>query len=179
MPRIVRRQTTYQRLTSLLNPLDFILQLATDYEAFDWDSVQATWGTPIGILLNVFCLVARGQAEKFRKAGSDDVFRRSSSSHSGIANGIAYFVCDTSPEIGDIAACERLDGRSFEQVGLLFFDLGLQLGAMSWGLAIFSIVNAVYCFGRKKRYRMFEQNIEVGFPLRRGEREGGLMRRMI
>ncbi|KAI5816868.1 hypothetical protein BZA77DRAFT_311218 [Pyronema omphalodes] len=126
MPRIVRRQTTYQRLTSLLNPFDFILQLATDYEAFDWDSVQATWGTPIGILLNVFCLVARGQAEKFRKAGSDDVFRRSSSSHSGIANGIAYF-----------------------------------LGAISWGLAIFSIVNAVYCFGRKKRYRMFEQNIEV------------------
>ncbi|KAF8252963.1 hypothetical protein K440DRAFT_576807, partial [Wilcoxina mikolae CBS 423.85] len=125
MPRVIRRQSTYQRISSYLNPFDFLLRLATDYEAFDWDNWQNTWGTPLGILLNGFCLFARGQADNFRRAGADDVFRRSSGS-SSMAAPLSYF-----------------------------------LWLSSWALAAFSVGNAFYCFTRKKRYRMFEQNIEV------------------
>ena len=91
MPRVIRRQTLLQRVSALLNPLDHLLQLATDYEAIDWDNWQNTWGTPLGIVLNVFCLVARGQSDKFHRTGVDDVFRAQSGS-SGMTAGLSYFV---------------------------------------------------------------------------------------
>jgi hypothetical protein len=170
MPRVIRRQSTYQRISSYLNPFDLLLRLATDYEAFDWDNWQNTWSTPLGILLNVFCLVARGQADKFRRVGVDDVFRRTSGSSSMTAP-LSYFVCDTtaasSSTGGDMMACVLLARDSFAayDVSCSFFAfVGLQLWLSSWALAAFSVGNAFYCFTRKRRYRMFEQNIEV-FPL--------------
>jgi hypothetical protein len=160
--RVIRRQSTYQRISSYLNPFDFFLRLATDYEAFDWDNWQNTWGTPLGIVLNVFCMIARGQADKFRRAGVDDVFRRTSSSPS-MAAGLSYFVCDAARDatvITDgVMACRPLALDS----GLcsFFAFVGYQLWLSSYALALFSIANAVYCFVRKKRYRLFEYNIEV------------------
>ncbi|KAF8541318.1 hypothetical protein BDD12DRAFT_520060 [Trichophaea hybrida] len=167
MPRVIRRQSTYQRISSYLNPFDFLLRLATDYEAFDWDNWQNTWGTPLGILLNMFCLIARGQADNFRRAGADDVFRRSPGS-SSMAAPLSYFVCDTtaasSPTGRDMMACMPLAQSSFTAYDFscsFFAFTGLQLWLSSWALAAFSVGNAFYCFTRKKRYRMFEQNIEV------------------
>ena len=168
MPRVIRRQSTYQRISSSLNPLDHLLRLATDFEAFDWDNWQNTWGTPLGLLLNVFCMIARGQADKFRRVGADDVFRRSSTS-SPVAAGLSYFVCDTagsspSPAGGDFMACKPLAQSSFAAYGpsySLSTFLGSQLWLSSWVLAALSFGNAVYCFTRKRRYRMFEQSIEV------------------
>ncbi|KAI5808775.1 hypothetical protein DFH27DRAFT_509807 [Peziza echinospora] len=39
--------------------------------------------------------------------------------------------------------------------------LGYFLWIISWVLALLSIVNGLLCFSKKKRYRMFESNIEV------------------
>lgn len=171
MPRVIRRQSTYQWISSSLNPLDHLLRLATDFEAFDWDNWQNTWGTPLGLLLNASCMIARGQAEKFRRVGVEDVFRRSSTS-SPVAAGLSYFVCDTagfSPSStgGDFMACKPLAQSSFAAHGppySLSTFLDSQLWLSSWLLAAFSFGNAVYCFTRKRRYRMFEQSIEVLLP---------------
>jgi hypothetical protein len=160
--RVIRRQSTYQRISSYLNPFDFLLRLATDYEAFDWDNWQNTWGTPLGIMLNVFCMIARGQADKFSRAGVDDVFRRTSSS-GNMAAGLSYFVCDVASNaavITDVVmACRPLPLDS----GLcsFFAFVGYQLWLSSYALAFFSVANAIYCFAKKKRYRLFEYNIEV------------------
>ncbi|KAI5854293.1 hypothetical protein BZA05DRAFT_393769 [Tricharina praecox] len=124
MSRIVRRQTPYQRISSYLNPLDHLLSLATDYEAFDWDNWQNTWGTPLGLLLNVFCMISRGHADKYRRE-ANPVFGEPSAGRS-MANGISYL-----------------------------------LWVAQSALAVFSVGNAVYCFTRKRRYRLFESNIEV------------------
>lgn len=165
MPRVVRRQPFLQRLGSFLNPLDHLLRLATDYEAFDWDNWQNTWGTPLGILLNVFCLISRGQADKFRRAGVDDVFRQQSGS-SGMTAGLSYFVCDAAAPGGevDLLACKPL-GPAPESgfFGSLFPAVGQQLLYSSYALVAFSLANFVYCFSKKKYYRLFEFNVEVGF----------------
>jgi hypothetical protein len=161
MPRIVRRQSTYQRVTSSLNPLDHLLRLATDYEAFDWDNWQNTWGTPLGILLNMFCMIARGQADKYRRVGVDDVFQRPSGQGPSVATGLSYFVCDTvvarTPTQAMACAPLRMTGVN----GLGLFIGEEQLWAASWALAAVSVGNAIYCFSRKKQYRLFESNIEV------------------
>lgn len=108
---------------------DHLLRLATDYEAYDWDNWQNTWGSPIGIVLNIFCMISRGQAEKFRRSTAvDDVFQRGT---------------------GGVGSSAFIGGLSY----LLWLS--------SWILAAFSIGNAIYCFTRKKSYRLFESNIEI------------------
>ena len=161
MPRVIRRQSIYQRISSFLNPLDHLLRLATDYEAFDWDNWQSTWGTPLGIVLNLCCMIARGQADKFRRADVDDVFRRTSRSSSSMAAGLSYFVCNETMSAGDVLACRPLGFPDDDGPCSFFAFVGGQLWIASWALAAFSVGNAVYCFTRKRRYRMFEQNIEV------------------
>jgi hypothetical protein len=162
MPRIIRRQSTYQRISSYLNPFDFLLRLATDYEAFDWDNWQNTWGTPLGIVLNVSCMISRSHAEKFRRASVDDVFRRTSGSPS-MAAGLSYFVCDTSDVSAATAektmACRPLSVDNGSCSYFTFVDEQLWLSSLA--LAAFSVGNAIYCFTRKKRYRLFESSIEV------------------
>lgn len=54
----------------------------------------------------------------------------------------------------------RFDGME----SLLGVYWGTQLRYLSWFLAIISTLNAVMCFTKKKKYRMFESNIEVIYP---------------
>ena len=162
MPRVVRRQTPYQRISSYLNPLDHLLRLATDYEAFDWDNWQNTWGTPLGLLLNVFCMISRGHADKYRRE-VNPVFGDPTTGRS-MANGISYLVCDGSNVAGQMMACKSLLPPPDAFRGSLcsfVTGVGAQLWVAQSGLAVFSVGNAVYCFTRKRRYRLFESNIEV------------------
>ncbi|KAI5806940.1 hypothetical protein EDC01DRAFT_742703 [Geopyxis carbonaria] len=128
MPRVVRRQSTTQRVISMLNPFDHLLQWSTEFDAIDWDSIQDSYGKPIGIALNVLCAFSRSATGGPSRYPSDDVFARPVG-RSNWSSGFAYITW-----------------------------------TVSWGLALFSIVNMVYCFSNKRRYRLFEHDIMVEPP---------------
>lgn len=75
MPRLVRRQPLADRITSYLNPLDFLLWLSEEFDSNDWDQWQKTWAIPLGIILNLVFLIARANTggSSGRRRG-DDVF---------------------------------------------------------------------------------------------------------
>ncbi|KAM3440926.1 hypothetical protein NHJ13734_003063 [Beauveria thailandica] len=70
MPRLVRRKPLLQRLSTLLNPMDFLLWLSEELETRDWDSENA--GTQLGLGLNFVFLLAR--ANSGSAPPTDDVF---------------------------------------------------------------------------------------------------------
>ncbi|EJP69723.1 uncharacterized protein BBA_01688 [Beauveria bassiana ARSEF 2860] len=70
MPRLVRRKPLLQRLSTLLNPMDFLLWLSEELETRDWDSENA--GTQLGLGLNFLFLLAR--ANSGSAPPTDDVF---------------------------------------------------------------------------------------------------------
>lgn len=70
MPRLVRRKPLLQRLSALLNPMDFLLWLSEELETRDWDSENA--GTQLGLGLNFVFLLARANSRSAPPA--DDVF---------------------------------------------------------------------------------------------------------
>ncbi|OAA81332.1 hypothetical protein LEL_00877 [Akanthomyces lecanii RCEF 1005] len=70
MPRLVRRKPLLERLSALLNPMDFLLWLSEELETRDWDSENA--GTQLGLALNFVFLLARANSSSAPPA--DDVF---------------------------------------------------------------------------------------------------------
>ncbi|GJN80962.1 hypothetical protein PLIIFM63780_004492 [Purpureocillium lilacinum] len=70
MPRLVRRRPLWERITSMLNPMDFLLWLSEEMETRDWDSNLV--GTQIGLGFNFVFLLAR--ANSGRTAARDDIF---------------------------------------------------------------------------------------------------------
>ncbi len=70
MPRLVRRKPLLERLSALLNPMDFLLWLSEELETRDWDSENA--GTQLGLALNFVFLLARANSGSAPPA--DDVF---------------------------------------------------------------------------------------------------------
>lgn len=70
MPRLVRRKPLLQRLSAVLNPMDFLLWLSEELETRDWDSENA--GTQLGLALNFLFLLARANSGSAPPA--DDVF---------------------------------------------------------------------------------------------------------
>ncbi|KID85433.1 hypothetical protein MGU_07295 [Metarhizium guizhouense ARSEF 977] len=70
MPRLVRRRPLWDRITSMLNPMDFLLWLSEEIETRDWDSGLV--GTQLGLGLNFLFLVVR--ANSGSKQASDDIF---------------------------------------------------------------------------------------------------------
>ncbi|KHN96037.1 uncharacterized protein MAM_06142 [Metarhizium album ARSEF 1941] len=117
MPRLVRRRPLWDRMTSMLNPMDFLLWLSEEIETRDWDSGLV--GTQLGLGLNFLFLLAR--ANSGSKQASDEIFG------------------DESPS---------------RWLSVLVYPL-------SWGLMVFSIVNAVYTVTRTRKYRLFEARIDV------------------
>lgn len=79
MPRLIRRQSVRDRILSILNPLDMALDLYTYIESYDWDGVQSTTSTPIGLALNILLFVARLNCSPGVSSGYEDVLRTSSS----------------------------------------------------------------------------------------------------
>ncbi|RPB25074.1 hypothetical protein L211DRAFT_836933 [Terfezia boudieri ATCC MYA-4762] len=131
MPRLIRRQSVRDRILSFLNPLDHALDLYTYIESYDWDGVQSTTSTPLGIALNILLFLARVNCSNGAYQGWEDVLIKSTS-------GKTY-------------------GRGWGSLR----NTGYFLRYLSWFLAVISAVNSVMCFTKKKKYRMFESNIEI------------------
>jgi hypothetical protein len=75
MPRLVRRQPLGERIKAYLDPLDFLLWLAADFDSQDWDQIQHTVATPLGLGLNFAFLIARANTGGMTsRSGNDDVF---------------------------------------------------------------------------------------------------------
>lgn len=175
MPRLVRRRTFRDRLLFYLNPLDLALELWTYIEGYDWDGVQSSTSTPIGLGLNLLLFLARVNCSNTHSSYDGAVLVRSvedgyfkSGGYLGGSRGgkMGYFVCTGNPESAPL--CAPVIGGPFspsldEMENLLFYRYGLarQLWILSWILGTFSMLNAVLCFTKKKRYRMFESNIDV------------------
>ncbi|XWW95559.1 hypothetical protein V2A60_003520 [Cordyceps javanica] len=70
MPRLVRRKPLLQRLSAVLNPMDFLLWLSEELETRDWDSENV--GTQLGLGLNFVFLLARANSRS--ASPTDDVF---------------------------------------------------------------------------------------------------------
>lgn len=174
--RLVRRQPLAERLLSLINPFDFILGLWIWLESHDWDNLQNTIKNPLGLTLNILCLISRANSNgSSRRSRADDVLRRpmggypgsiSSGGGAGWGSGLSYFVCvsplSSTPNVGvvhgETISCLPLSSQGYRSSNSLFYR---QFWVLSWVLAAGSIVNAIYCFSRKRRYRLFESNIEV------------------
>ncbi|KAL7271116.1 hypothetical protein RUND412_006145 [Rhizina undulata] len=167
MPRLVRRQSLASRISSYLNPLDHLLHLATWIESQDWDGFQQSFATPIGLTLNLLCLISRANYSEDRvRGGAQDVLiRRAGGSYSsGWGGGLSYFVCASSANAvsssssdDNLLSCAPLPSND----GGSFLYLRRQLGSLAWTLLAISCVNAIYCFTRRKPYRLFESNIEI------------------
>ncbi|OAA43590.1 hypothetical protein NOR_04165 [Metarhizium rileyi] len=76
MPRLVRQRPLWDRISSMLNPMDFLLWLSEEIETRDWDSGLV--GTQLGLGLNFLFLLVR--ANSGSKQASDDIFGDDSSS---------------------------------------------------------------------------------------------------
>ena len=73
MPKFIRKQPLSERISAYLNPYDFLLWLSEELESNGWDQVEKEWAIPIGIVLNVLCLIARANTQT-RSRSYDDVF---------------------------------------------------------------------------------------------------------
>lgn len=71
MPRLVRRKPTIQRLKDYLNPGDWWLYLAEEFETADWDKQYAS---PLALGLHIVLLIARANTGSSLGSGQDDVF---------------------------------------------------------------------------------------------------------
>ena len=75
MPRLVRRQPLSERIKAYLNPLDFLLWLSEEVDSNDWDEVQRTYATPVGLAFNIVFLIARSNSEQTQgRSAAEDVF---------------------------------------------------------------------------------------------------------
>lgn len=167
MPRLIRRQSVRDRILSFLNPLDHALDLYTYIESYDWDGVQSTTSTPLGVALNILLFLARVNCSS---GAYQDVLIKSTTgkTYGGGWKDSGYFVCAGNPETSP-SSCAPFPGGYYPMwfdgmESLLGVYWGTQLRYLSWFLAVISALNAVMCFTKKKKYRMFESNIEVIHP---------------
>ncbi|KAL6881433.1 hypothetical protein J3F83DRAFT_722262 [Trichoderma novae-zelandiae] len=72
MPRLVRRRSLWERITSMLNPMDFLLWLSEELETRDWDSKLA--GTQLGLGMNLAFLLARANSGSSSEWSDNDIF---------------------------------------------------------------------------------------------------------
>ncbi|PNY28688.1 Uncharacterized protein TCAP_01386, partial [Tolypocladium capitatum] len=72
MPRLVRRRPLWERISTMLNPIDFLLWLSEELETRDWDSKLV--GTQLGLGLNFVFLLARANSASTSSSSNDDIF---------------------------------------------------------------------------------------------------------
>lgn len=72
MPRLVRRRPLWERITSMLNPMDFLLWLSEELETRDWDSKLV--GTQLGLGMNLVFLLARANSGSSSAWSDSDIF---------------------------------------------------------------------------------------------------------
>ncbi|KAK0388517.1 hypothetical protein NLU13_4760 [Sarocladium strictum] len=76
MPRLVRRKPLMERVSAMLNPMDYLLWLSEELETRDWNSDVV--GTQLGVAMNFLLLICR--ANTGGSAAGDDIFRDESGS---------------------------------------------------------------------------------------------------
>ena len=95
MPRLVRRRTLRDRLLSYLNPLDLALDIYTCIESYDWDGVQSTTSTPIGLTLNILLFIARVNCSRTSPSAYNDVLLTQPQKHGwDTGSQLGYSVCN-------------------------------------------------------------------------------------
>ena len=113
MPRLVRRRTFRDRLLSYLNPLDLALDLYTYIESYDWDGVQSTTSTPIGLALNILLFIARVNCSRTSSPVYNDVLLTQPQKYYGegwdAENKLGYFVCNGNPASATLS-CAPVSG---------------------------------------------------------------------
>lgn len=72
MPRLVRKKPLYERITAMLNPMDFLLWLSEEMETRDWDSNLA--GTQLGLGFNFVFLLVRANSGSSSSSTDGDIF---------------------------------------------------------------------------------------------------------
>jgi hypothetical protein len=70
MPRLVRRKPLTERVSAMLNPMDYMLWLSEELETRDWNSDIV--GTQLGLGMNFVLLLCR--ANTGRSSSGDDIF---------------------------------------------------------------------------------------------------------
>ncbi|KAL1864257.1 hypothetical protein Daus18300_007854 [Diaporthe australafricana] len=88
-PRLVRRRPLWERITSALDPWDFILWVSEEIETRELGSKSL--GTQLGLALNFVFIIARSNGV-YSTSSSDDVFGESDSNASGWLSYIAWTV---------------------------------------------------------------------------------------
>jgi hypothetical protein len=85
-----------------LNPFDLYLALSIWLESHDWENFQNRVANPLGLTLNVLCLISRANSGRgVRRSGAEDVLRRpGGDSLGGLGSGLSYFVCLIERECG-------------------------------------------------------------------------------
>ncbi|KAK5998316.1 Meiotically up-regulated gene protein [Cladobotryum mycophilum] len=84
MPRLVRKKPLFERITAMLNPMDFLLWLSEEIETREWDS--ALVGTQLGVGMNFVFLLARANSGSV-ESSDGDIFGDDTS-----AGWLSYFV---------------------------------------------------------------------------------------
>lgn len=74
MPRLVRRAPLSERIKAYLNPWDILLWLSEELNGNDWEDFQKEWSIPIGVVMNIVCMIARANSGSSASYGGDDVF---------------------------------------------------------------------------------------------------------
>lgn len=74
MPRLVRRRPLFERITSYLNPWDFMLWLSEEIDSSDWDKLEKDWAMPLGFGLNFIFMVARANSATQTSRADADIF---------------------------------------------------------------------------------------------------------
>lgn len=119
MPRLVRRRTLRDRLLSYLNPLDLALDLYTCIESYDWDGVQSTTSTPIGIALNILLFIARVSCSRTSQPTDNDVLLTQPQDYYGEGWGagskFGYSVCNGNPAPAP-SSCSPVSGGQLVMV---------------------------------------------------------------
>lgn len=74
MPPLVRRRPLLERITTYLDPWDFLLWLSEELNDDAHEDLLNSWAIPIGIALNSLFIITRGASTNSDSRGSDDVF---------------------------------------------------------------------------------------------------------
>jgi hypothetical protein len=84
MPRLVRQKPLMERISAMLNPMDYLLWLSEELETRDWNSHVV--GTQLGLGMNFLLLLCRANIGSSGSKG-DDIFRDDQS-----AGWLSFFV---------------------------------------------------------------------------------------
>jgi len=99
MPRLVRRAPLTERIMAYLDPGDFLLWLSEELNTSDWEDFEKAYAMPIGILCNIFFMIARANSGT---SNSTDVF---GDYHSRIGSGWLQWIVSPGLHKPTITCC--------------------------------------------------------------------------